>query len=54
MYIQTLTASYNSQLQAEQFYKQHIPNALNFPLGAAGGTIVGVEDGNFAMWVSKY
>ncbi len=26
---------------------------MNFPLGGAGGTIVGVEDGNFAIWVSE-
>lgn len=28
-----------------------IEGSLNFPLGEAGGAIVGVEDGNFALWV---
>jgi len=28
-----------------------VVGALNFPLGGAGGTIVGPEDGNFAIWV---
>ena len=29
----------------------YIEGSLNFPLGEAGGAIVGVEDGNFALWV---
>ena len=38
-------------LQAPDFVAGHIPGALNFPLGEAGGVIVGPEDGNFAIWV---
>ena len=38
-------------LQAPDFAAGHIPGALNFPLGEAGGVIVGPEDGNFAIWV---
>lgn len=48
----SLIASVLFGFQAEVFCKQHIHNSLNFPLGSAGGTIVGPEDGNFAMWVS--
>ena len=38
-------------LQAAAYSKGHVRGALNVPLGEAGGTIVGVEDGNFAIWV---
>jgi rhodanese-related sulfurtransferase len=37
--------------QVEEFNSKHIKGALNFPLGEAGGAIVRVEDGNFAIWV---
>ncbi|XP_064398734.1 uncharacterized protein LOC135345254 [Halichondria panicea] len=35
------------------FNSGHIPGSINFSLGVAegAGTIVGVEDGNFAIWV---
>lgn len=36
---------------AVEFCKGHIPGSMNFPLGAAGGAIVGHEDGNFAIWI---
>lgn len=36
---------------AVEFCKGHIPGSMNFPLGAAGGTILELEDGNFAMWI---
>ena len=41
-------------LQADDFAAGYMQGALNFPLGDAGGTIVGPEDGNFAIWVRLY
>ena len=38
--------------QAGEYCESHVPGSLNFPLGGAGGAIVGPEDGNFAIWVS--
>lgn len=36
-----------------EFIKSYIPGSINFSLGVCcgGGAIVGVEDGNFAIWV---
>lgn len=36
---------------ADDFAAGYMQGALNFPLGDAGGTIVGPEDGNFAIWI---
>ncbi len=50
----SLSPSHPSSLtptKAPEFASGHVPGALNFPLGEAGGTIVGPEDGNFAIWV---
>lgn len=38
-------------IQAPEYNKGHIKHSINVPLGEQGGAIVGVEDGNFAMWV---
>ena len=37
--------------ETSDFLAAHVSGALSFPLGSAGGTIVGVQDGNFAIWV---
>ena len=41
--------------QQVDFNSGHIPGSINFSLGVAegAGTIVGVEDGNFAIWVRQ-
>ena len=40
-----------SYLQPNDFFAGHIAGSLSFSVGGAGGTIVGTEDGNFAIWV---
>ena len=40
-----------SYLQPNEFFAGHIAGSLSFSVGGAGGTVVGAEDGNFAIWV---
>ena len=44
----------NFCLQPKEFFAGHIAGSLSFSLGGAGGTVVGPEDGNFAIWVSSH
>ena len=40
-----------SFFQPSLYNSGYIKDSLNFPLGEAGGAIVGVEDGNFVLWL---
>lgn len=51
MSIFSITYIVFSLFQPSLYNAGYIEGSLNFPLGEAGGAIVGVEDGNFALWV---
>ena len=46
----------HTHTQQVEFIKGYVPGTINFSLGVAegAGAIVGVEDGNFAIWVSSH